>query len=379
MENPSRERSLSAEVREERDGLVRLVLRGRLDLHNTGRCWRELEQRLGAVTASRLVVDAGQAEFSGAIGVALLRYLSEGGMTHGAKATIEGLKPELQKLLEVFTGEDYRAYEQRKPERASVPEEIGAGVRGLVADLRDQVIFIGSLVTALPSALAHPRQMRWSEVRRVVETAGANALPVVGLFSFLVGLVLALESVKPLAQFGAQIFVANMIGFSTIRDTGPLVTAVMLAGRSGSAFAAELGTMKVNEELDALATMGLDPVRFLVIQRVVGALMLTPLLTLYAMLLGIVGGVMVMRLQGYPPLMIFHQIIEQVALGDLMVGLAKAVIFGLIVGGVGCLRGLQTREGPQAVGVSATRSVVACIILVIVADTIFSTAQYVLS
>jgi phospholipid/cholesterol/gamma-HCH transport system permease protein len=155
-----------------------------------------------------------------------------------------------------------------------------------------------------------------------------------------------------------------------------LVTAVMLAGRSGSAFAAELGTMKVNQELDALTTMGLSPVRFLVVQRIVGALILTPLLTLYAMLMGILGGVMLMRFQGFPPMMIYHQMIERVHMGDLFVGLGKSLVFGLIIGGVGCLRGLQTKEGPQAVGVSTTRSVVAAILLVIIANTLFSAAQY---
>jgi len=238
------------------------------------------------------------------------------------------------------------------------------------------VEFVGKVAVALPGALIHPRQMRWGEIVRVMETAGANALPVVGLFSFLVGLVLALEGAKPLAQFGAQIYVADMIGFASIRDTGPLVTAIMLAGRSGSAFAAELGTMKVNEELDALATMGLDPVRFLVVQRIVAALLLTPLLTVYAMGLSLLGGIMVMRFQGFPPLMIYHQIVGRVHLNDLETGLLKSVMFGLIVGAIGCLRGLQTKEGPQAVGASTTRSVVAGIMLIIIANTLFSTAQY---
>jgi len=158
-----------------------------------------------------------------------------------------------------------------------------------------------------------------------------------------------------------------------------MVAAIMLAGRSGSAFAAELGTMKVNEELDALTTMGLDPMQFLVLQRIVAALVLTPLLTLYSMLMSIIGGVMVMRFMGFPPLMIYHQIVARVGVHDFVLGLEKSVVFGLIIGGIGCLRGLQTGEGPRAVGVSTTRSVVASIMLVILADTVFSTVEYFLN
>jgi len=228
----------------------------------------------------------------------------------------------------------------------------------------------------LPSALLHPKQMRWVEVRRVMETAGANALPVVGLVSALVGVVTVLEAARPLEKFGAQIFLADMIGFSSLRDTGPIVTAILLAGRSGSAFAAELGTMKVTQELDALTTMGLDPLRFLVIQRVTAALLLTPLLSLFAMLISILGGMVVMRSLGFPPLMIFNQLLTRVDLTDVRVGLTKAVIFGLIIGSVACLKGLQTGPGPSAVGASATRSVVACIVLIILSNTLISTLDY---
>ncbi len=364
---------------EEGEGRLRLVLAGRLDVQTTAGCWRDLDQRLKRLRPRTFNVDVHHLELRGGIGIALLRFLGEGGMTPGAQVTLEGLNEGSRKLLETFTGEDYRSYRPQAQRHASVPEEVGEGVRGLFSDLRDQVEFLGSVLRALPGALVKPKRMRWPEVRRVLESAGANALPVVGVFSWLVGLVVALEAAQPLEQLGAQIFIADMIGFSSIRDTGPLVTAIMLAGRSGSAFAAELGTMKVNQELDALETMGLEPVRFLVVQRIVAALLLTPILTLYAMLLGILGGITVMRFMGFPPLMIYHQIVARVHLSDVMVGLTKSLIFGLIVGGVGCLRGMQTKEGPQAVGVSTTRSVVACILLIILANTVYSATNYFLS
>ncbi len=360
-------------------GRVRLVLHGSLDLENTGACWRDLERRLAPLHVTSLDVDASQLDFYGSVPVGLLRFLMEGGMTPGARVTIHGLTPALERIVQTFTAEDFRAYEPKPPPNLTVPEEVGVAGRALMNDMREEAAFIGAATVALLRALRRPKRMRWDEVRRTIETAGVNALPVVGFFSFLVGLVTALEAARPLQQLGAQLFIADMIGFSSLRESGPLVTAIMLAGRSGSAFAAELGTMKINEELDALTTMGLDPIRFLVVQRLVAALVLTPLLTLYAMLMSIFGGLMVMRFLGYPPLMIYHQMITRVHVSDLGVGLEKAAVFGLIVGGIGCLRGLQTGQGARAVGVSTTRAVVAGIILIFLTNTVIASVQYILS
>ncbi len=373
------EAAVKTEVQTQAGGRATLTLEGRLNVYTAGACWREVERRLHNVKTSLLEVDVSRLELEGGIGIALLRYLCEGRMTPGARVSLRGLQEGAQKLLDTFTGEDLRAYTPRPGAKLSFPAEVGVTTRGVLHDLREQIEFIGSVARALPLAIVRPRRMRWPEVWRMMETAGANALPVVGAVSWLVGLVLALEAARPLQQLGAQIMAADMIGFAAIRDTGPLITAVMLAGRSASAFAAELGTMKVNQELDALTTMGLEPVRFLVVQRVVAAFLLTPLLALYAMLLSIIGGVIVLRLMGFPPLMIFHEIFSRVDLRDLGVGLTKSLIFGLIVGAVGCQRGLQTAQGPQAVGHSTTRAVVASIILVIFANTIYSAANYFLS
>lgn len=371
-----RENAVQVRLQEQRGGPATLVLEGRLDVQSAGACWREIESRLKAARPTRLEVDASRLEVQGGIGIALLRFLSDGGMTPHATVTLRGLSAGAQRILEAFDLEDFHKYRRQQEPKENLPEEVGAITRHLLRDLKEQITFIGAVLRSLPLALVHPKRMRWGEILYVLETAGANALPVIAIFSWLVGLVLALEAAHPLSKLGGQIFIADMIGFASIRDTGPLVTAVMLAGRSGSAFAAELGTMKVNAELDALRTMGLEPIRFLALQRVVAALLLTPLLTLYAMGMGMIGGVMVMRFLGFPPRLIFHQIISRVELGDLTIGLLKSVVFGLIIGGVGCLRGLQTKEGPRAVGVSTTRSVVACIMLVILSNTLFSAVDY---
>lgn len=377
--SPQKQSAATAEVHEEAGGNVKVTLRGLLDARTTTACWRELEDKLHGRRVTSLDIDASQLTFGGSIGVALVSHLNAGGMTPGAKTNLHGLKKEIQEMADMFAA---AKLPERRPKQflpARIAEKTGAMTKSFLVDLKDHVAFLGGLVAALPIALFQPKRMRWHEVGRVMEKAGANALPVISLFSFLVGVVLALEAAQPLQKIGAEIFIADMIGFASVRDIGPLVTAIMLAGRSGSAFAAELGMMKVNQELDALTTMGLNPMQFLVLQRVIAAVLLTPLLTVYSMVTSIIGGMLIMRSMGLSPMRIYQEIIAHVQLNDFVVGLEKSLLFGMIIGGIGCLRGLQTQEGPRAVGLSTTRSVVASIMLVILTNTIFSTVDYLLN
>jgi phospholipid/cholesterol/gamma-HCH transport system permease protein len=172
------------------------------------------------------------------------------------------------------------------------------------------------------------------------------------------------------------VYVANLIGLSILREMGPLMTAIVVAGRSGSAYAAEIVTMKVREEIDALITMGLEPVRFLVVTRVLAAVIMTPLLTIFANAVGIIGGAVVLRSLGYSWTTFYHQVQLAVGYGSLMGGLAKAFAFGILVAAIGCLRGLQTGTGPRAVGESTTSAVLSGIILIVIADGIFSVVYY---
>lgn len=365
-----------AEIRLEPGGRGFVTLRGRLDAPATAVCWNQLEHGLRGVSA--LDIDASEISYCDGSGIALLWFLQTGGMTPGAAVTVHGLKAEFEKLFANFTLEDYEANRRRPAEKTRVPEEVGKGVQAMLRDLREQVAFIGLVVVAFTVTLFRPRRMRWREVIRIFEIAGVNALPIISLISLLVGLIIAFESAQPLKTFGAQIFIANMIGLVMIRELGPLMTAIMLAGRSGSAFAAELGTMKVNEELSALQTMGLDPVRFLVVQRIMAGVLLTPLLTLYSMLMGVLGGVIVMAGLGFPLVVIYSQLVSSVRVGDILLGTTKGFVFGIIVAGIGCLRGLQTQKGPSAVGESTTRAVVSSILLIVIADAVFSALAFVL-
>ena len=360
------------------EGTARLAFTGELDNVSTPVAWPLLERELAGIKVSRLEVDVRQLPSCDSAGLALLYHLSVGGMTPGASVSVTGLSAELQHLFRSFSREDFQALQAHEPAGSLLVEEVGAATGSWVRDLRQQVEFLGEVTLGVLKGLVRPRLLRWREVLRVFELAGVNALPIVSLLTFLVGMVIAFESAQPLAQLGAQVFVANLLGLVMSRELGPVMAAIMLAGRSGSAFAAELGTMKVNEELNALQTMGLSPVQFLVVQRVVAGILLAPVLTIYAMYAGLLGGIPVLLGLGFPLRMVLHQVQSGLHFGDLAEGLSKSIVFGGIVALVSCLRGLQTGEGPRAVGESTTRSVVSSILLIILADAVFAAITYTL-
>lgn len=365
-----------AEVKLGPDGLAQVAFKGKLSTRTVVDCWDKLERDLRGAAVKKLEVNVREVSFCGGAGFALLRYLNMGKMTPGATVSVSGLADGFQRIFEGFTVQDYDAFHPRDQGRHSLIEEAGNATSHLIDDVTDQVNFLGGVAANLPLSLVNRRRMRWPEVRHVFELAGANAVPIVSLVSLLMGFIIAFESAQRLAEFGAQIYVANTITIVMVREMGPLMTAILLAGRSASAFAAEIGTMKVNEELNALETFGLDPIRFLVIPRLVAGVLVSPLLTCYSVLMGVTGGGLVMLGLGFSLKLIVHQMTLSVHLNDLAVGIAKGVVFGVIVSGVGCWRGLQTEQGPSAVGLSTTRAVVTSLLLIIVADAFFSTISY---
>ncbi len=366
------------EVRDGPAGAALLTLAGPLDVATAARARRDVVAGLAARRAAAVEVDASGLDRADMSGMSLLYELAQGRLVPGVRATVNGLRPEFQTLLSAFpTGEALAGLEAAPPERPFF-EEVGAATVSILADGRAQLAFIGAIVKGFAAVVRRPRAMRWGELAVVFEKAGVNALPIVSLISLLMGLVLAFEGAQTLEMFGAQIFVANGIGIVMIREFSPIFTAIIFAGRSGSAFAAEIGTMKVNQELDALETMGLDPVRFLVIQRVVAGTFLMPVLAAYSMVAGVFGGILVMFTLGFTFSQIWAQLSGAVGVHDVLVGVSKSFVFGAIIAGLGCLRGMQTKEGPNAVGDSTTRAVVAGILMIIIVDAVYSVVTYVL-
>jgi phospholipid/cholesterol/gamma-HCH transport system permease protein len=253
---------------------------------------------------------------------------------------------------------------------------VGEMIVRLAREFADEVNFTGEVFTKLVRTASHPGSLRWRDTLLIAEKAGANAVGIAGLLGFLIGLIIAFQSAVALEAFGAEVFVADLVVLGLLRELGPLITAFVLASRSGSAFAAEIGTMKVNEEIDALTTMAVDPVQYLVLPRLIAAVCIMPLLTMFNELFGLIGCGVVMASWNVPAETYIERIRAAASLSDLFGGLVKTLVFGTLIAGLGCLRGLQTETGPSAVGDSATRAVVSGIVAIVVADGVFAVIYY---
>src|SRR5512132_555532 len=358
------------------DGRRVLALSGRLDATTIRRVWDDGRRAIAAAPQQRVVVDAANVDYCDGAGIALLVDLMQ--QRKPGDVQVANLKPAFENLLQQFDLHTLnRDLDPPAPRRPAV-EEIGVITAGMGEDLRQQIVFIGETAAALFYAVLHPSTIRWKDVWRICERVGADALPIVALISFLLGVILAFQSAIPMRKFGAEIFVADLIGLAMLRELGPLMTAILLAGRSGAAFAAEIGTMTVNQEIDALTTMGLDPVRFLVTPRIIAAVLMTPLLTLFAMLVGMLGGAFTMLSYGVPFVTFVKEVDGIVNVQDFMAGWIKSFVFAVAIAAIGCLRGLQTAAGASAVGDAATRAVVSGIILLVVVDGVFAVIYFVL-
>jgi phospholipid/cholesterol/gamma-HCH transport system permease protein len=358
------------------DGRRMLALSGRLDATTIRRVWDDARRAIAAAPTQRVIVDAAAVDYCDGAGVALLVDLIQ--QRKAGDVQVANLKPAFETLLRQFDPQTVgRDLDPPAPRRPAV-EEIGVIAAGMGHDLRQQIVFIGEASAALAYAVVHPSTIRWRDVWRICERVGADALPIVALISFLLGVILAFQSAIPMRKFGAEIFVADLIGLAMLRELGPLMTAILLAGRSGAAFAAEIGTMTVNQEVDALTTMGLDPVRFLVTPRIIAALLMTPLLTLFADLISLLGGAMTLQSFSIPFVTFVHEVEGIVDYSDFMAGFIKSFVFAILIAGIGCLRGLQTTAGASAVGDAATRAVVSGIMLLVVVDGVFAVLYFVL-
>lgn len=350
-----------------------LTLGGRLDCDGVTRSWAALHEALSAARGATLTIDARAVSYCDGSGIGILAGIVSAWRAKGGDARVEGLEPELARLVDLAATE--RPLERQRP--LGFIAGVGAAALATAQALVGIVVFTGEVVLALLSALRAPQSIRWGDATRAFVKAGINALPVVCLLCFLIGAIIAFQTIGPMSQYGAKLQVAQVVGVAIIRELGPLITAVVLTGRSGSAFAAELGTMRVTQEIDALTTFGLEPVRFLVLPRMVAAIVALPLLAAFGDLMGVAGGYAVLAANGFS----IGQYVEQLRMiltpTDVLQGLAKALAFAVLVGGIGCYCGLETREGPGAVGDSTTRAVVAGIILIIVADAVLGTVFHV--
>ena len=340
-----------------------LTLTGVLDAAGTGAMWGEAQKAAGR---GAVVLELAALEGCDTTGAVLLAQLAA-----RPGSTVQGARPQVQALLD-------RVGKIGPPPPPPVAPHITlreALHGGMVAALGG-VAFLGEAALALLRLPARARQFRLADLLRTADQAGVRAVPLTVLLGTLMGLILAFQSLIPMRRFGADIFVANLVAISLVRELGPLLAAVILAGRTGSAFAAEIGTMKVNQEIDALTTMDIDPVTMLVLPRLMAAMLVMPALTVILEMAGLLGMTLVMVGAGWPPITVANQVAQWVKPADFFGGIAKAVVFGAVVAGIGCRAGLATGIGPRAVGLSATSAVVGGIVATIVRDGMFAVLFY---
>lgn len=359
-----------------REGQLHIVLTGRLDASGTAAIWDAAVTPIRQGGSQTVVADCSGIEYMDGSGVALLLKLREEARQQCDDITLTGLSDDLQELVNLTWDSPIPQWTPKLNERRGLAVMVGEATGELLSGMREMVAFVGEATVTIGDAFMHPGKVRWKDVLISCINVGVDSLFIITLIGFLMGLIMSFQSAVSLQRFGGEIFVPNMLGLVMFREMGPLVTAILLAARSGSAFAAEIGTMKINEELDALTTMGLSPMRFLVAPKLLSSLAMVPLMTIFFNMASLVGGAVVMLSMGFPLVTFTSRVFSYLHFNDFWGGMFKAVVFSVLVAGVGCLRGMQTRDGASAVGLSTTSAVVSGIILIAFADGIFAMAFY---
>ncbi len=285
----------------------------------------------------------------------------------------EGLPDGVRRMLHLATAVPERQGARRETARESLLVRAGRMAENSWQAVVSGLVFTGEVSASFIRTITGRTRFPWRDFGVLLQNCGSQALPIISLISILVGLILAFVGAVQLKMFGAQIFVANLVGLAMAREMGAMMAAIIMAGRTGAAFAAQLGTMQVNEEIDALVTMGISPTDYLVLPRMLALVLMLPLLCLYANLMGILGGVIVgTGLLDLPLKQYIVQTQAAVGLSDFLVGIVKSAIFGVIVAMAGCMRGMQCGRSAMAVGAAATSAVVTAIVYIIVADAVIT-------
>jgi phospholipid/cholesterol/gamma-HCH transport system permease protein len=328
---------------------------------------------------SRITFDARQLDVWDSSILAFLARVSQAGREQGVALDTSALPTGLQNLLGLAEAVPEPAGARKELGAPAFLERLGRGALSAVAALGEVLPFVGNMAVASVRLVRRNARYRASDLWLLIQECGVQALPIVTLISFLVGVILAFVSAVQLSQFGAQIYVANLVGIAMTREMGALMTAILMAGRTGAAFAAELGTMKVTQELDALTTAGFSVFEFLVLPRVLALLLMMPLLCLYADFVGILGGATIgVGMLDLSWTMYLQQTIHVVSLGDTVGGVFKGAVYGILIALAGCWRGLQAGSSAAAVGGAATSAVVTSLVAIIVACGLFAFLFYVL-
>lgn len=354
---------------------MELALVGRWSVRNTG----QVEKRLAALVlkgADELILDLGRVEYLDTAGAWLAHRTAQEQRQRGVAVIFAGLDQDRSKLLEQVAANDRHA-EGRPPKHpqslVQIMDRVGRSLCFCTWQSGNMVGFLGMFLAVVGRWIVRPGRIRVISLVHHMEHAGFNAVPIVSLISFLIGVVLAFMGAQELERFGAQVFVVNLIEVAMFRELGILLTSVVVAGRSGSAFTAQIGTMKVNQEVDAMRSMGLDPMEVLAAPRILALMIMLPLLGFIADIMGLLGGgLMCWSALDIDPGVFLERIRQSTYMGHFWAGLIKAPFFALAIGLVGCFEGFKVTGSAESVGAHTTRSVVESIFIVIIMDAVFA-------
>lgn len=304
--------------------------------------------------------------------LALLRRLQRLAAEQQVTLSLQGLPDGVERLLEMAASPSTQAQEAAQPHYGWVTR-VGLGAQGVAAAIANSCMFVGEVVQAFGRLLAGKARMRRVDFWLALQQCGPGALPIVALIASLIGLILAFVGAAQLQAFGAQLYIANMVAIGMTREMGALMTAVIMAGRTGAAYAAELGSMQANEEIDALKTFGFPPLEFLILPRLLALLVSMPILTVFADALGIFGGFVIgSGLFDISAAQYINQSLEMLTLTDFLIGLFKSLVFAVLIGLIGCYYGLSCGRNAQAVGQATTKAVVSIIVALVVSDAVIT-------
>ncbi|MBA4396897.1 MAG: hypothetical protein C0394_05885 [Syntrophus sp. (in: bacteria)] len=376
MKNRSNDYAIS--IREDDDHDVTLLISGRMDLMGLESINADLSTFWTDRTPVRITVDLSDVQSMDSAGAMLLLRMKERAQAAGISFEFAHVSEPLRGVMGLLNMKALHIEPLlQDKESEGIFDLVGVAAERQFRDFRQVMIFVGELLTALMHVVRRPAAVRWNAVFQYMKKVGVDGFPIVTLISLLIGVIMAFMSSLQLKQFGATTYVAPLVAFAMVRELGPMMTAILVAGRSGSAFSAEIGSMMINEEVDALTTMGFDPVGFLVIPKVLASVIVVPLLTAYSAFFGIIGGMMVgvlgldLTAHGY-----LQQSINSFGVFDVISSLIKSIVFAILISGIACQRGFQVRGGADAVGEATTSAVVSAIFLIILANSAFAIILY---
>jgi len=352
--------------------VMTIIISGTINLDTVNDFMVEVDRLLDGNSGRNLIFDFKNLDYMDSAGALAFMSFRDKAKQKSITLRYDSISAEAERILALV---DFDIHEKENKVQKTMPvflERVGhLGIHSFNQAIL-LCLFIGDVASAFIQSVIHPGTIRWDNVSLYMKKAGVEGLPIIGLISILLGLIMAFMASLQLRLFGANIYIASLVAIALVKELGPIMTAIVYAGRSGSAFSSEIGTMLINDEVDALSTMGFDPIKFLVLPKIIASIAVVPILTCYSSFLGILGGLFVglgmdLTVQSY-----MQQTMQSIQLFDVVTSLFKSVCFAVLVSAISCHRGFQAKGGAEAVGTVTTSAVVSSIFLIIIADSAFA-------